>query len=66
MAAWELALVIFAVTYMVVNMVALYVQLKMLNEAKGVVSKSYKVMEKIIDKYEPFIDKMFDDLNDDL
>lgn len=66
MAGWELALIIFAVTYMVVNVAALYVQLKMMNDMKGFMHKFYKVMEKVLDKYEPFIDKMFDDLNDDL
>ena len=62
MAAWELALIIFAVTYMVVNTTYLMMQVKMLNQMKGAVSKAYKLMEKMMDKSEKYIDEMFDEL----
>lgn len=60
MAGWELALVIFAATYMMVNTVALFVQVKMMNEYKGVITKSLKLMEKILDKSDKAIDDLFD------
>lgn len=60
MAGWELALVIFAATYMMVNTVALFVQVKMMNEYKGVITKSLKLMEKVLDKSDKAIDDLFD------
>lgn len=61
MAGWEIALIIMAVTFMVVNLVSLVVQVKMLTKYDGVITKSLKLMEKMIDKSEPFIDQLFDD-----
>lgn len=64
MAVWELALIIFAVTYMMVNMVVLVVQLKMMARMAGVTNKVFKMAEKVIDKTEPFVDKMLDEMDD--
>jgi ABC-type cobalt transport system substrate-binding protein len=61
MAGWEIALIIMAVTFMVVNLVSLVVQVKLLTKYDGVITKSLKLMEKVMDKYEPFIDQLFDD-----
>lgn len=61
MAAWELALIIFAVTYLMVNTVYLIIQVKMLKQMSGMLTKSYKVCEKIIDYSEKHIDDLFKD-----
>lgn len=61
MAVWELALVIFAITYMGVNTVSLIVSLKLMNKMEGVMNKSFKMVEKMIDHSEKAIDEMFDD-----
>ena len=61
MAAWELALLIFAITYLMVNTVYLVIQIKLMNKMSGVMTKSFKMMEKIIDKSEKQIDELFDD-----
>lgn len=61
MAVWELALVIFAVTYMVVNMVVVIYQIKMMGVITPLLTKSYKMMEKLVDKSEKVIDDMFNE-----
>lgn len=61
MAAWELALLIFAITYLMVNTVYLVLQIKLMNKMSGVMTKSFKMVEKIIDKSEKQIDELFDD-----
>ena len=61
MAAWELALLIFAITYLMVNTVYLVIQIKLMNKMSGVMTKSFKMIEKIIDKSEKQIDELFDD-----
>lgn len=61
MAAWELALLIFAITYLMVNTVYLVIQIKLMNKMSGVMTKSFKMVEKIIDKSEKQIDELFDD-----
>ena len=61
MAAWELALLIFAITYLMVNTVYLVIQIKLMNKMSGVITKSFKMIEKIIDKSEKQIDELFDD-----
>ena len=48
MAAWELALLIFAITYLMVNTVYLVIQIKLMNKMSGVMTKSFKMVEKII------------------
>lgn len=62
MTGWEIALIIFAVTYMMVNTVSIIVSIKMLGKLDGLLTKSYKLMEKVIDKTDENIDKMFEDL----
>ena len=62
MAVWELALVIFALTYMMVNTVYLIITVKMMTEMKGVMAKSFKLMEKLMDKSEKAIDELYDDI----
>lgn len=52
MAIWELALIIFAVTYMMVNAVYLVIMVKMMSKMNGVMTKSFKFVEKIIKKAE--------------
>lgn len=52
MAIWELALIIFAVTYMMVNAVYLVIMVKMMSKMNGVMTKSFKFAEKIIKKAE--------------
>lgn len=61
MATWELALLIFAITYLMVNTVYLVIQIKLMNKMSGVMTKSFKMVEKIIDKSEKQIDELFDD-----
>ena len=61
MDAWELALLIFAITYLMVNTVYLVIQIKLMNKMSGVMTKSFKMVEKIIDKSEKQIDELFDD-----
>lgn len=61
MAAWELALLIFAITYLMVNTVYLVILIKLMNKMSGVMTKSVKMIEKIIDKSEKQIDELFDD-----
>lgn len=63
MAAWELALIIMAVTYMMVNMASLIVTMVLLINVKGVFTKSAKIMNKMIDYSEKSIDEFF---NEDL
>lgn len=61
MITWELALVIFAVTYMVVNFTVLIIQVKTMNEMKGLFTKSCKLIEKMIDKSDKYVDELFDE-----
>ena len=61
MAGWELALVIFAGTYMMVNTVSLVVSLKLMNKMDGIMTKSFKLMEKMIDKSDKYMDDLFDE-----
>ena len=61
MATWELALLIFAITYLMVNTVYLVIQIKLMNKMSGVMTKSFKMVEKIIDKSEKQIDNWFDE-----
>lgn len=61
MATWELALLIFAITYLMVNTVYLVILIKLMNKMSGVMTKSFKMVEKIIDKSEKQIDELFDD-----
>lgn len=66
MITWELALVIFAITYMVVNFTVLFIQLKTLNRMEGLFTKSCKFVEKMIDKSDKYMDDLFkDDLFED-
>lgn len=61
MAGWELALIIVAVTFMVVNMVSLVMQLALLANYKNLFVKGAKMMEKLMDESEKVIDQMFAD-----
>lgn len=64
MAVWELALLLVAVTYLMVNTVYLVMQVKLMAQMKGVYTKSFKILEKMMDKTEPFIDKMLDEMDE--
>ena len=61
MATWELALLIFAITYLMVNTIYLVIQIKLMGKIDGVITKSFKMVEKIIDKSEKYVDEMFDE-----
>lgn len=65
MAGWEIALIIMAATFMVVNLVTLMMQVALMVKYEGFVTKSVKLMEKLLDRSEKVIDKMFDELSDE-
>lgn len=65
MTGWEIALIMVAFTYMMVNTVYLIVQIKMMNEYKGVITKTLKMMETLIEHSEKVINKMFKDFEED-
>lgn len=56
MAVWELALVIFAVTYAIVNLVVLDIYLKLATKLTGFIDKAFKISEKMMSKYEKELD----------
>lgn len=64
MAGWEIALVIMAVTFMVVNVVSIIMQVALLADFKDIMKKSCKIMSKMLDKSDKMIDQMFEDLED--
>ena len=61
MATWELALLIFAITYLMVNTIYLVIQIKLMGKMDGVITKLFKMVEKMIDKSEKYVDEMFDE-----
>lgn len=61
MAAWELALIIFAITYLMVNTVYLIMQVKLMSKMEGMLTKSFRMVEKMIDKSEKYVDELFDE-----
>lgn len=61
MAVWELALIIFAITYLMVNTVYLVMQVKLMAKMEGLMTKSCKVCEKMIDKSDKYLDDLFDE-----
>lgn len=63
MAVWELALLILAATYMMVNTVYMVIMVKTMNKYDGLFTKSIKMLEKMIDNSEKAMDDLF---NDDL
>lgn len=65
MAGWELALIIIAVTFMVVNMVSLVMQVALLANYKNLFVKGAKMMEKLMDKSDKMIDQMFEEFEDE-
>lgn len=64
MAGWEIALVIMAVTFMIVNIVNTMMTVALLVDMKGFIKKGYKLLEKVIDKSDKFVDQMFDDFEE--
>lgn len=64
MITWELALVIVALTYMMVNVAALFIQFRLLNKMDGLLTKSYKFLEKLIDKSDKCVDELFEELEE--
>ena len=50
MAVWELALLLFGVTYFMVNTVTLIMFVKTMNKMDGVFSKSITIMNKMMDE----------------
>lgn len=64
MAGWEMALVIIAITFMVVNMVNLVIQMIVLANFKDLFAKCAKMMSKYLDKSDKMMDQIFDDLED--
>lgn len=61
MAVWELALLILAATYMMVNTVYMVIMVKTMNKYDGLFTKSVKMLEKMIDKSEKAMNDLFDD-----
>ena len=49
---WEIALLIFAATYFMVNTVYLVITVKLMTTMKGVYSKSLKLCEKMMEETE--------------
>lgn len=62
MAVWELALLLLAATYMMVNTVYLVIMVKTMGKYDSLFNKSIKMLEKVIDKSEKAIDELYDDL----
>lgn len=56
MKVWELALVIFSVTYAIVNLVVLGTYLKLVTKLTGFADKTFKIGEKMMSKYEKELD----------
>ena len=56
MKVWELALVIFAATYAIVNLVVLGIYSKLATKLTGFVDKAFKISEKMMSKYEKELD----------
>lgn len=61
MAVWELALLLLAATYMMVNTVYMVIMVKTMSKYDGLFTKSIKMLEKMIDKSEKAMDELFDD-----
>lgn len=57
MAIWELALLLLAITYMMVNTVYMIVSVKALAKYDGILTKSIKFLEKMLDKAEKDLDE---------
>ena len=57
MAIWELALLLLAITYMMVNTVYMIVSVKTLAKYDGILTKSIKFLEKMLDKAEKDLDE---------
>ena len=58
MAVWELAILIFAVTYGMVNMISMVYMVKLMNKYDGIISKALKVCERSLDD-------MYEELTED-
>lgn len=65
MAGWEIALIIVAVTYMVVNMVSVRMSIKLMSKMDGYLTKGVKLVEKWIDYSDKATDKMFKEFLDE-
>lgn len=65
MAGWELALVIVAVTFMVVNVVTLLMQVALMANYRNLFVKGAKMMEKMLDKSDKFLDELYGDDKDE-
>ena len=63
MAVWELALLLLAATYMMVNIVYMVIMVKTMSKYDGLFTKSIKMLEKMLDKSEKAMDDLF---NNDL
>lgn len=61
MAVWELALLLLAATYMMVNTVYMVIMVKTMNKYDGLFTKSIKMLEKMIDKSDKAMDDLFND-----
>ena len=65
MAGWEIALIIVAATYLMVNTVSVLITLKMMVKMDGYLTKGAKLLEKLMDYGEKSMDNLFEDLNDE-
>ena len=50
MAVWELALLLFGVTYLMVNTVTLVMFVRTMTKMDGLFTKSVKIMDKMVDQ----------------
>lgn len=62
MAAWELALIIVAVTFMMVNLFGVIVQLMYLIAIKKVFTRSIKILNKTMKYSEKAIEEFFEEM----
>lgn len=61
MAGWEIALVIVAVTFMMVNMIQMIVSLKMMKKFDGLITKSVVLYEKLLTYGEKALDDLIEE-----
>lgn len=61
MNVWELALLIFALTYLMVNTVYLGILVKLMSKMNGVMTRIARYMEKLMDKSEKDLDELFNE-----
>lgn len=59
---WQVAVLIVAITFLMVNAVQVIISLKIMTKYSGVLDKSVKVLEKSVDVADKTIDNYYEDL----